>query len=209
MTRPFLQLRRGTSIIEMLVTIFVFSMIMTIVTAMFFVLLQTYNINDAQAQLIGNASNIQTRFLADVNQAHGILASAAVNYPDPDVPSTYTSGQNAIILRVAALDPQGNPIVNTCDTGVVNACDTIIIVADQAPNDTHLLEITIPDDEGRSSRPAATKLLTGNLDQYVFTYRNADAVTSSDATLTMTLAKTAGHTTVTHTFRIYGKLRNT
>ncbi len=192
MTRPLFQLRRGTSIIEMLVTIFVFSMIMTIVTAMFFVLLQTYNINDAQAQLIGNASNIQTRFLANVNGAYGILPSATVNG------TAYTSGQNAVILRVAALDAQGAPIANTFDTAVIAA----------DPNDaSQLLEIIVPD--ATSKRPAATKLLTGNLDQYVLTYRNADAVTSNDVTLTMTLVKSVARSTITHTFRIYGKLRNT
>lgn len=200
MTRPFLQRRRGASIIEMLVTIFVFSMIMTIVTAMFFVLLQTYNTNDAQAQLIGNASSIQTRFLADVNGAYGILPSATVGG------TAYASGQNAVILRIASLDAQGDPIANTCDAGGTNPCDTVVIVAD--PNNvSRLLEIVSPN--AASARPAATKLLTGNLDQYVFTYRNADAVTSNDVTLTMTLVKSVARSTITHTFRIYGKLRNT
>lgn len=198
--RLFRKRRRGATIIEMLVTIFVFSMIMTIVTAMFFVLLQTYNTNDAQAQLIGNASSIQTSFLADINGAYGILPTTTVGG------TAYTSGQNAVVLRIASLDEQGDLIVNTCDAAGANPCDTAVIAAD--PNDaSRLLEVISPN--AASSRPAATKLLTGSLDQYVFTYRNADAVTSSDVTLTLTLVKAVARSTITHTFRIHGKLRNT
>lgn len=200
MRRPLLPMRRGVSLIEMLVTIFVFSMIITIVTAMFFVMLQSYNVNDTQAQLVENASSIQTRFLADVNGSYGVLASATVNG------TVYTSGQNTVILRAAALDADGNPIANTCDSANVNPCDTIVITVETI-NTSRLLEVVAP--SATSHRPAATKLLTGNLDQYVFTYRNVDAVTSTDITLTMTLVKSAARSTITHTFRIYGKLRNT
>lgn len=200
MRRPLLPVRRGVSLIEMLVTIFIFSMIMMVVTAMFFVMLQSYNANDAQAQLVENASSIQTRFLSDVNGAYGVLTSATVNG------IAYTSGQDTLLLRAASLDADGNPIANTCDAANVNPCDTIVITADPT-NASRLLEVTAP--SATSSRGAVTKLLTGNLNQYILTYQNADPATTTDVTLTMTLVRTTSHATITHTFHIYGKLRNT
>ncbi len=176
----------------MLVTIFILALVLTIVTEMFILLLRASSFYERQASLVLGASTMTQRFADVAREARGVEASRTVDG------TLHTSDGDTIILRLASTDASGDTIANTFD----------YFIFTQDPADaSRLLEIT--DADAASARSDATRLLGEHVQEFVFTYTNADPVNAKDVAFALTLRDTVGTSTVTHTLTTYAKLRNT
>lgn len=188
----FRRFRRGDSLVEMLVTVFIIALVMSILAEMFLTILRSYTYYDTQGRLVTRASDMAQRLTTYANEAVGIEASRTI------AGATYTSDQNTVVLKISSVDAAGNIIANTFDY--------VAITADPN-NNTRLLEIT--DADATSKRLDISKLFGDTVGEYMFAYQNADPATSHDIFFMVTTQQKAGSTTVHHTIHAYAKLRNT
>lgn len=187
--------RRGDSLIETMVSIFILVIIIGIVFEMYLVYLQDYYLYDTRARLVQVASDIATRVNQDANSATAIESSWNVAWKG----TTYTSNTETLVLKTVSIDASGNPIAGQYDH---------IIITPNATDSTKLSEIVDANTPGGSKRTNIEKTLGSSLVEFILSYQNADPATSSDVGLTVTVSKILQKTTVTHTLQTYAKLRN-
>lgn len=179
----------------MLVTVFIFAIMVGIVFELYLLYVQNFYFYDARAQLVQSASSMAKAVTQNTELANDIEPTWAVTWNN----TTYTSNASTLVLKVASIDASGNPIANQYDH---------IIFASNPTDATQLMEITDANTAGGSKRTNIQKQIGNQIKEYIFTYKNADPDTSTDVAFTVTTQKKLERTTAIHTLQTYAKLRN-
>ena len=190
-TSLYSKTRRGESILEMMMTMFIIVLVMTIMTSTFISMYNTYSIYSTRGLLLRNTSDMMQSVATYANESFAIATTHVYNG------TTYTASPTTAIFQIASINASGAAIATTYD---------YVIVTVNPANAAQLLEIT--DADATSSRKDRTRVFGDGVTQYRFSYRNADPATSNDVFFMVTLKKAANHTSITYTNQIYAKLRN-
>lgn len=183
--------RRGVTLIETLVTIALAVIIIGILSSMLWAMFRLFSVYTTRSELSASSVSAVAHIGEMLYPAHGIETSRTIGG------TLYTSNQNTVIIREAALDASGNPLSG--------ASDYIVITRDPLQAN-RLIEIT--DADPTSSRHDGTKLLDEAVRDITFTYRDASPATTDVVFFSVTTRKTTQRTTLTHTLNSYAKLRN-
>lgn len=182
---------RGESILEMMMTVFIIVLVMTIMTSTFISMYNTYSIYSTRGQLLRNTSDMLQSVATYANESFTIATTHTIGG------TTYTSDATTVIFQIASIDATGMAMTATYD---------YIIITIDPTSTTRLLEIT--DADAASSRKDRTRTFGDGVQQYRFAYRNADPATSNDVYFMVSEKKQTNHTSVSYTNQIYAKLRN-
>jgi hypothetical protein len=184
--------RRGTTLVELLISIAVLVVVGFLVAAMY---ITTERVRKSEAT--GSTVQLENIFgqqrLRDaLNDAASIATTVTIGG------TTYTTGAQTLIFKVPSIDAGGDIIANTWDTSVVTLTGT--------PPTAHLVLLVEPD--AASSRASATKILATSVDDLRIRYDSVSGTSSTKVSVTLRTLQTISGATRRFTTDTVTTLRN-
>ncbi|MFH1171892.1 MAG: prepilin-type N-terminal cleavage/methylation domain-containing protein [bacterium] len=189
--RIFHKKRKGYSLAETLVSIFIITVIVGVLTSTLLVLLRSFVLYTTRNELLTDASRVTEQIGSIARPAYGIEASRVISG------TTYTSDATSLILKLASINSAGEPIPSVFD---------YIVFLRDPNNQSTVLEIV--DADPASVRADRSQIIGHNVTDFALTYKQATPVTSSNVYATVTVAKKAGNVTPSFSLHVDAKLRN-
>lgn len=182
----------GVTLIETMVSLFIFAIIVSVLGSMFVELLNTYSRYSAKTELAAASATSADRIADAIRLALSVEASHEVDA------TTYTTDADTLVLKLSAINGIGEPIFGTFDY--------VIFTPDEEANTARLIEII--DADPASSRKDQTVLLLDALQNITFIYSNVDATLSSELAFEIRQQRIASRSPIRYTSFTYAKLRN-
>lgn len=183
--------KNGYSILEVLVSIFIIAIIVGILGGMFFVLLRSFLLYSVRDELLTDASRMTDVMADTVRSAYGIEATRTIDT------TSFTSGKDTIIVKIASIDQNGDPIPSSFD---------YMVFTRNGADPTLVRQIT--DADPASTRKDQDRVLGHNVSDLTFLYKNGTPETSTDVYGSVTVTKNVVRTQPTLTLHYDAKLRN-
>lgn len=181
----------GYSLAEVLVSVFIITVVVGILGAAFVGLYRSYLLYSTKNELLIDAGRMIDQIGNSVRPAYSIEASHVIDS------TTYTSDRTTVVLKIASLDPNGDPLAGVFD---------YVVFTRDGMNTALLREII--DADPSSARIDRERVLGENVDDLVFLYKDANPVESTELYASITVAKNAGSIRPSFTLHIDAKLRN-
>lgn len=161
-----LRQQKGFTLTEMIIVIFLFSVLLLGLLNIFDWQQKVYNLEQADIAATGSARNVMNNMTFALAQGSSLISSRNINGID------YTTGGGSIVIQVPAYDVSGNWIPSEFDYYVYTA------------DDNELFEII--DASANSARESSTKLLTESLETFALTYNNGNPTAASQVSVNLT-----------------------
>jgi hypothetical protein len=181
----------GYSLAETLVSVFLVAVLLSILSAMFILLLRSYTLYNTKGELLDTASRIIERIGDAIRPAHGIEATRNIGG------TLYTSGGQTIILKISSIDATGTPIAGAFD---------YLVLTPDVGDPTMLVEIT--DADAASSRRDGMHPMGQHISDIAFLYDTSSPADSTNVYCTLTVSQVAARTLSSFTFHTNATLRN-
>lgn len=184
--------RRGTTLVELLVSLAVLVVVGFLVAMMYFTT-EKVRQNEATGSFV-QLENIfgQQRLRDALSDASSIATQVTIDG------TTYTTSAQTLVFKVPSINAAGDIIVNTWDTSVITLTGT---------PPTALLVILVAPDPA-SSRASMTSILATSVDDLRIRYESVSGTSSTKVSVTLRTLKTSNGTTRRFTTDAVTTLRN-
>lgn len=183
--------QRGSSLLETLVTVSIFAIIALVLGGMFLLLMRLFTYSRIRDDVESAASAALVRVTSNLLPAHNVEDARTVDG------TLYTTDADTLVLKLAAIDGTGVPMVDVFD---------YIVITRDSVSPSRLMEII--DADPASSRNDLTRLLADGVADLSFRYDQLASSATTTVTAAITVRKTSGTTSITQSVSTYAKLRN-
>jgi hypothetical protein len=189
-------LQRGLTITELVVSITITAIILSLVTGIFVILFRSFRSESIKNKLRIDSRTVVDRMADDIRSATAITDTIV----DPQTAEQYYSGSGTLILKVLAIDGSNNILYDRYDY-IIYKFDT---------TNNQIIKRTIP--HADSARNLETKiLLPGELESsssFTYSPENPPSLNITTVTVNLILSQIANNQTYSYSTTQTIKLRN-